>query len=704
MAKDWSFLVKEDKETPPGDQTGAIPMDYDPASKPESPKTETDIPKPQFSPDWYTPRTAQPTEPKPSGRDMSWLIKESKPGAFESDFELMPAIKSGVKSVATGFGQFQKSLTDMNVALSERVAAAGGMDAKASKKLLKFSQLNNPIRAFLWATEWGMDKGYFDQDKDYLARKEQKDWATKYIEDFAAVGPQMALNYASAIVAGPIGVAATMGPQIYGGSYQKFMGEGHDPFHASALALTDTAIQLPLEVLLTTMVIKGPKAVAGKWKFTDKLYNNIATGANKMGGKKILELAETIPGRIAGGAVGEGLEEFTQSMSEIVTEIGSKLLKGEKITGEWLKKTAAKKAKEGLYQAYIGAGWGAFGGAVGAILDPGKDQNPLGDANRDRLETDKSEIGSVKDARDLFEQRVMDALEEEDPVDPAIPMDMAEEIERQPVVSPELLEEDVVGEVPAIEPGVITQEPPAIPPVEEPPPLPGVEEPPPLPQAAPEAVVAERELERDEETGLRRDMKKHVGDNAKKAFIYKYMTDPASRPEGAPEAIVFDPNPQTDTDRIFNSTLAEDAERAWARARGDKQVSPKTKDFETMQALLESDFQEWQQSEVDTAVREGRIPPFEKRETLEQYYGKDWATQVTKKNMTVLERIEVAVAKMFGLNTMVVQLNEKFLAADTAYKRLRGMRMPHTGTVFLFRGRDGEVSKSTLAHEIFHED
>jgi len=222
-----------------------------------------------------------------------------------------------------------------------------------------------------WVREQGIDVAELQKDKDEFLnkrvewkRKQSKEWVAEsrvlrgafedvykadpayftssgWIEDFARMGPQMAIQVGATAALGPLAGGAVMFATIGGQRLTKEIERGKTPEEAMKLALLDASLQAPLEQCSIGRVAKWLKPRQGIWK-------------------KFKELGEV--------KATEFLTEYSQKYPELAVDLlgddthPDKLAKIEKFFDIVLKDEFQKGA---LYEGSIGAAW------AGVLAGPG---------------------------------------------------------------------------------------------------------------------------------------------------------------------------------------------------------------------------------------------------------------------------------------------------------------------------------------------
>lgn len=173
-----------------------------------------------------------------------------------------------------------------------------------------------------------------------------------YVEDVAAMVPQVAGQVAASLIGGPVGGAASIGLQILGQQHDELVKQGVEPQRAFTSAFANALMQAPLEQIgigKAMSVWKPQRAIIQRFKDT------IASGAT------------------------EGITEFAQKFPEVATNIFAlnpdmRLLEQAKQFVDQLPQTIQEGAYEGAVAAPLGALLGGVGGKVAGAQEQGAPQ------------------------------------------------------------------------------------------------------------------------------------------------------------------------------------------------------------------------------------------------------------------------------------------------------------------------------------------
>ena len=681
---DWSILLQDDE---PISETPAVP------ELPEQPQQEQTWGS-IANQDWSEVDPVDPAIP-------------AEPAPFSSEYEGWKAIKEGTKALPKYFSQIPKSIQETRKELFDKIGAVDPVEAMpegVQDFMGAIDIARNPLAGLGKLLSYGDEQGFFDADQDYAKRKENKDTYTKYFEDLTQMGPQTILNYVAGGIGGWAGVAATAGGQIYGGSYMNFREKGNTPMESMALALTDTAIQLPIEVLLTTAIIKGPKGAMNLGKKLpggNKIFTNIEKGLKTKfkNGEKFAQFADSYAGRILGGGMAEGAEEFVQSLSGILTELAGQWLRDEEITAEGIRKLIKEKTSEGLWSALVAFPLGGLGGGVGKVLEPVKDKkdpndNIIPDAGKPAINPDPAT--EKIDAANILEEAGKRWLEEEEAAAGAPPVDETQiEIGPDTVIGgPQEIGPDTVIGGPAQDFSVIAEEPETTERfrVETTPDHPAAEfyglkkgdkkhaisitdkESP----AYKATFVAE--MGKEDVAIAKKEMEFQAGKRDEEGFINTWMANPEARPWWASKQKPVElKSYSTDLEQIYNDSIKYEASTAYGMQRGDLSMREESYAVNSFRELIEE----------DTGASD--------------IYGDDFISQMKDEELRPAQRAwKNIIEKFFDRPVFYVKESEAS-KNDMAspVKQYRAAANPVQGAVILFDNQTA-ANVGSMFHELTH--
>lgn len=678
---DWSILLQDDE---PISETPAIPEPQAPEA-PQQEQTWGSI----ADQDWSEVEPVNPAIP-------------ADPAAFSSEYEGWKAIKEGTKALPKYFSQIPRSMQEVRKEIFDKVGGIDPIDAMpegVSNALAAVDIMRNPLEGLGKLLMYGEDQGFFDPDQAYAKRKETKDTATKYLEDLTQMAPQTILNYVAGGLGGWAGVAATAGGQIYGGSYLNFKDKGNTPMEAMALALMDTAIQLPIEVLLTTAIIKGPKGAMNLGKKTPgvgKIFSNIEKGLKTKfkNGEKFAQFADSYAGRIVGGGLAEGAEEFVQSLSGILTELAGQWLRDEDITADGIRKLVKEKTEEGLWSALVALPLGGLGGGVGKLLQPTTDkkdpnENIMPDAGKPAIDPDP--VTEKIDAANILKEAGDRWLEEEEAA-AGIPTDESQmEIGPDTVIGgpPEIGPDTIIGG-PAQDFSEIAQEPGERYRIEK-------------QDYAPDNMYGLKETDRG---------KKHVisiTDKESPAHGTTFIAEVGKETRDVAKKEMEFQAGRKDIEGYTNTYLANPEARPWWGTKSDAIVDPKT-DLEIIntdalkyEAQKAYDIQRGKKfTEESYAVNSFR-ELIEEAENASDIYGEDFIRQMKDDELRPAQRAwKNIIETFFNRPVFYVEENAAVKSDPTGpVAQYRAAANPVQGAVILFSDQTAK-NVGSMFHELTH--
>jgi len=666
-----------------------------------NPNKEQAIPVPtvpKFDGDWGSLVTNVPDTPivppvqpdKPNEQRQGW-----------SSFEPWTGFVEGVKGIGHSVEKSMSVPTDVSQDVSSRLGFAqppvegwnpedypeeirGKVeDINKIQDLTRLiGSMQSPSRVFLGLMKFA---GYLEPDMEYARRLQDKKDVVQIAEQTIAVAPQMAINMFAGLAGGLPGVMLATGTQIFGGSYERHS-EKHKPLEAAGLAMIDTIPQAAIESMSTIFMLGGGKAFSFLTK--PKVLNKLAKTLNGKTTKWLKKATDTVIGRISGGMVMEGGEEYAQSITEMLADYLSLRMQGKKPTGADMGRMFDQKHKDGKRGAIIGFLWGGMGGAAGIGLE--KMMTPLKDANPEVDPKNTPDKVSTKlDARAMLEKASERAMQEAEAEAEATQIAgdllIAEEEQAMQVPDPLAAESALtMGGVPT------------------------------LPEAGQTTVsdqVAADVVDTLFDTGVQEDLKESELDDVDDAPSYRqrvesgeltpdqarmmheeeFLADPSKRPAWAPtfEHIT---EPKTDSDYMRNQTLKNEAAKAHQADMG--------KDVKLMAESV-GKYVEFLNKE--SKAKEGL--------SHAEVFGDDYIRQVEDKELSTMQKLWKNVAKSFyGRDVFFIDYNNKVKNSKHPYEKKnldllmkkRGARMAGSGAIVVVKGEDLK-NTGTIFHELTHD-
>lgn len=271
---------------------------------------------------------------------------------IEGGWKVWRALKEGGKGVASSFLGSLKGYYETQVNTPRTVISDTG-------EAYSYTPPEKEIRAT------GIDKML--NSSMLKARPVVADTALgQYGYDFLQTVPQIAAQWAAFALTGGVGSMAFMGSQIAGDQYLKLQKDNVDAKTAFTAALTNAAMQAPMEQLSLGRIFK-------------KIPAN-STAAFKA--KEIVQRSLT-----------EGLTEWAQQYPDAATELWAKN------PGKTIPELASMYAddlanitKEGMYQGLVAAPFGFLGGAIATRTKEQVTRSFVANIEKTAIQLQKSEL------------------------------------------------------------------------------------------------------------------------------------------------------------------------------------------------------------------------------------------------------------------------------------------------------------------------